>query len=441
MKKRILVLCLTLLAALLLTGCGIRTVQEMYALPRRSEEFSQLQSAIDTAMAGKTFSAPLYGDNQQTVQMADLDGDGLEEYIIFASDNSDKPLKVLIFAQTGENTIRLVETIAHNGAAFEQVEYVSFDERPGCEMVIGCQVSDQVLRRVSVYSYQNGSAEQMLLVGYSKFQTCDLDQDGRSELMVLRPGEAETQRGMAMLYSFHDGQIERSVETELSEDTSRIRRITPGTLQCGTPAVFVASAVADSAIVTDIFALHEDRFTNISFSSEADTSIRTLRNHYVYAEDIDADGILELPGSITMKALSNLQVDNQNFLLRWFSVDAEGLEMDKLFTYHNYVGGWYMILDNAWATRAMVEERNGVYGFYIWDAEFQQADLVYTLYVFSGNDQDEKATSEGRFALYRTESAAYAVKLEPSADRYHITEDSLINNFHFIRQDWRTDET
>jgi len=440
-KKRIYVLCLTLLAALLFTGCGIRTVQEMYALPRRSEEFSQLQSAIDAAMAGKTFSAPLYGDNQQIVQMADLDGDGLEEYIIFAADNSDKPLKVLIFAQTGENTIRLVETIAHNGAAFEQVEYVPFDERPGCEMVIGCQVSDQVLRRVSVYTYQNGSAEQMLLVGYTKFLTCDLDEDGRNELMVLRPGEAETQRGMAMLYSFHNGQIERSVETELSEDTSRIRRIIPGRLQCGTPAVFVASAVADSAIVTDIFALHEDRLTNISFSSEADTSIRTLRNYYVYADDIDEDGILELPGSITMKALSDFQVDEQNFLLRWFSVDADGWEMDKLFTYHNFVGGWYMILDDAWATRAMVEQRNGVYGFYIWDAEFQQADLMYTLYVFSGNDQDEKASSDGRFAVYRTEAAAYAVKLEAGAARYNITEDSLIESFHLIRQDWRTGET
>lgn len=441
MKKRICVLCFAMLTALLFTACGMRTVQEMYALPKRSEEFSQLQSVIDAAMIGKTYSAPLYGDNQQTVQVADLDGDGLDEYIVFAADNSDKPLKVLIFAQTGEKTIRLVETIAHNGAAFEQVEYVAFDEKPGLEMVIGCQVSDRVLRRVSVYSYSSGSAEQMLLVGYTKFLTCDLDEDGRRELMVFRPGEAETQRGMAMFYSYHNGQIERSVETELSEDTSHIRRITPGRLQCGTPAVFVASSVDDSAIVTDIFALHEDRFTNISFSSEADTSIRTLRNYYVYAEDVDDDGILELPGSITMKALSEYESDEQNFLLRWFSVDVNGREMDKLFTYHNFVGGWYMTLHGAWATRAMVEQRNDVYGFYIWDPNFEQADLIFTLHICTGSDRDEQASSEGRFALYRTESAAYAARLEEGASMYGITEDFLIYNFHLIRQDWRTGET
>ena len=440
MKKRILLLCLTLLTALLFAGCGMRTVQEMYALPKRSEEFSQLQSVIDAAMVGKTYSAPLSGENQQTVQMADLDGDGVEEYLIFASDSSDKPLKVLIFAQSGDS-VRLVETIESSGAAFEQVEYVPFDDKPGCEMVIGRQVSDQVLRRLTVYTYHNGSAEQMLLVGYTKFLTSDLDENGYSEVMVLRPGEAETQRGMAMLYSCHNGQIERSVETELSEDTSHIRRITQGRLQCGTPAVFVASSVDDSAIVTDIFALdEEERFTNITFSSEADTSIRTLRNHYVYAADIDEDGILELPGSITMRALSDFQVDEQNFLLRWFSVDADGWEMDKMFTYHNFVGGWYMVLDISWATRAMVEERNGVYGFYVWDPEFQQASLVFKVYEFTGSTRDEDAVADGRFALNRTESVAYAAKLENTASQYGINEESLIENFRLIRQDWRADE-
>ena len=66
---------------------------------------------------------------------------------------------------------------------------------------------------------------------------------------------------------------------------------------------------------------------------------------------------------------------------------------------------------------------------------------MYTLYVYTGSDRDEMATSDGRFALYRTESAAYAVKLESGASQYGIAEDSLKENFHLIRQDWRTGET
>ena len=93
MKKRIVLLTMALFAALLFSGCAMPTVEDMYALPKRSQEYSHLQTAIDTAMYGMSYSAPRSGDNQQTVQMADLDGDGVDEYIVFAKGATEKPLQ------------------------------------------------------------------------------------------------------------------------------------------------------------------------------------------------------------------------------------------------------------------------------------------------------------------------------------------------------------
>ncbi len=439
--KKALIRILLVLSALLLSGCGLRTVEEMYALPRRSQEYSQLQTAIDNAMVGLTYSAPVSGDNQQTVQMADLDGDGVEEYLIFASDNSAKPLKVLIFAQTGDGACHLVDTVESNGAAFEQVEYVELDKNPGCELVIGCQVSDQVLRSVSVYTYHNGSAEMQLLIGYSRFFTCDLDQDGYRELMVIRPGEAQSQQGMVVLYNFGGNLVQRSAEVQLSRDPSNIRRITYGKLQGGTPAIFVASVVDDSAIVTDVFALKEGKLTNVTASGEAETSMGTLRNYYVYAEDIDGDGIMELPGIINMKPVFDAHSQDEDCLLRWFSMDIKGLEMDKRYTFHNFTEGWYMELDSALATRFAVDQWEGTYYFDVWDEEYTEAVPVFTIYLFTGSDRDEEAVRDGRIALHRTETVAYAVKLESGAEQYGITAESILNGFHLIRQDWRTEDT
>lgn len=437
MKKRI-VLLTVLLFTLLLTGCAMRTVEEMYALPRRSAEYKELQTAIDTAMYGMTFSSPQSGENQQTVQMADLDGDGVDEYLVFAKGATEKPLQVLIFQQDETGKCRTMDTIGFNGQAFEQVEYVEFDDQPGCELVVGFQVSDQVLRSVAVYTFRSGSAELLLLNGYTKMLPCSLS--GGSELMVLRPGEEETARGMAVLYSYRNGQIVRSVETELSENTSRIRRIMTGKLQDQTPAVFVTSASSENTIVTDIFAVKEGHFTNISFSAEADTSIRTLLNYYVYAEDIDSDGILELPGLITMKSVSAWREDEQKCLLRWYAMDSDGWETDKTYTFHNYNGGWYLQLDHAWASRLTVEQAHGSYRFYVWDESYEVAVPLFSLYVLTGSDRDERATQDGCFPLYRTEGVAYAARLDPSAPEYGITENNLQESFRLIRQDWQTGE-
>ena len=439
MKKR-MVLLAAMLAAVLLSGCALSTVEEMYALPKRSKEFRELQAAIDTAMYGMTFSSPQSGDNQQTVQMADLNGDGVEEYLVFAKGATEKPLQVLIFQQDETGKCRTMATIGFNGQAFEQVEYVEFDDKPGYELVVGIQVSDQVLRSVAVYSFGSGDAELLLLNSYSKMLACNLSGD-RNELMVLRPGEEETERGMAVLYGYENGQIVRSVETELSEHTSQIRRIMTGKLQDGTNAVFVTSSSGENTIVTDIFTVKDGNFTNISYSREADTSVGTLMNYYVYAEDIDSDGILELPGLISMKAVDNWGDNEQKFLLRWYAMDSDGWEIDKMYTYRNYPGGWYVQLDSTWASRVTVEQDQRSYQFYVWDESYQTADPLFTLYTFTGNDRDEVAVQDGRFALYRSEGVAYAAQLELAAPEYGITEKSLTESFHLIRQDWQTGET
>ena len=144
MLKRIWALGL-ILAVLSLSGCALRTVEEMYSLPKRSEEYDKLQSAIDIAMAGLDYAAPLSGVNRQTLQSADLDGDGREEYLVFAQGKSDRPLQLLIFQRSGEDAYQIQEVIGFRGTSFEQVEYVEIDDQPGCEIVLGRQLSDQVV--------------------------------------------------------------------------------------------------------------------------------------------------------------------------------------------------------------------------------------------------------------------------------------------------------
>lgn len=438
--KRIQTAVLAALLALALAGCGNLTAKDMYALPKRSREYAQLQSAIDASMYGLTYSSPRSGENQQTVQVADLDGDGTEEYLVFAKGTKDRPLQVLIFKQSQDGSVRNMAIIGFNALEFEQVEYVNFDNKPGLELVIGQQVSDQVLGNISVYTFSGGDAQLVLMSGYSRFTTCDLDNDGKSEIIVLRPGEAETQRGIAVLYGSRDGQIYRSVETELSVDPSQIRRIVPGRLEDGAPAVYVSSSGSDNRILTDIFAFKDGHFTNISTLNPDITGIKTLKNYYVYAEDMDADGVMELPSLVNMKPVSGGTDTEQNFLLRWSSLDTNLWPTDKLFTFHNYVGGWYMQLDSSWAGRVSVEEDLDQYRFYMWDEAYRAATPLFTVYVLTGPTRDEDADKDGRFPLYRAEGVAYAARLEDGAVQLGLTQKGLIENFHLIRHDWKAGE-
>ena len=81
MRRKIGLAFILLLVVLVFCSCAV-TVDEMYCPPKRSEEYNNLQSAIDSAMYELSYCAPLTGEYQQTVQMADLDGDGEQEYLL-----------------------------------------------------------------------------------------------------------------------------------------------------------------------------------------------------------------------------------------------------------------------------------------------------------------------------------------------------------------------
>lgn len=440
MKRKWIWCIFPVLAVLLLSGCNIRTVEDMYRLPKRSEEFTNLQSVMDDAMTGFEYSAPISGEHQQTVQMADLDGDGSVEYILFAKGTSDKPLQIFIFAGDGE-AYGLVDTIECNGSAFEQVEYVRMNGRPGYELVVGRQVSDQVLRSVSVYSMFDGQMEQLMTANYSKFLCSDMNNDGRSELLILRPDDSDSENGVAELYSEDNGTMARSAQVNMSAPADKIKRIILGKLEGGVTAAFVASHVEPSAIITDVYAVVDGTFTNVSFSNESGTSVQTLRNYYVYADDIDDDGILELPSLITMRLPLDSKSTEDQYIIRWYSMTADGQEVNKMYTYHNFVGGWYLQLDDLIAERIAVTQMGNSFAFGVWDPEYTTFEKLMTIYVLTGQKREEQAYEDNRFVVYRSDSTVYAANLEVASSAYDMTKDSVIGNFNLILQDWKTGET
>ena len=67
--KRLLLAALTALLALLLSGCFVKTVDELYTLPQHSDDYNRLEQAIESGMSAQraVYAAPVSGINQQSV--------------------------------------------------------------------------------------------------------------------------------------------------------------------------------------------------------------------------------------------------------------------------------------------------------------------------------------------------------------------------------------
>ena len=429
MKSRWLIL-LGVLACLLLSGCAMKTVDEMYCLPRRSEAYQELQRVLDAELQNMEYCAPLSGMNQQPVQAADVDGDGVSEFLVFAKASGERPLRILVIERQ-DQTFTLTDTLQFSGTAFDQVEYMAMDDRSGVELVVGIQLSNQLLRSVSAYTFTDGKGEKLLDVNYTNFLAVDLDRDNRGELFVLYPGQTEESPGFVALYEVEKGVVERSLEVKLSAPVSRLQRVITGELASGETAVFVASALEDTVLVTDVYAMRGGVLTNISLSNESGTSVSTIRNHFVYAQDIDEDGQLELPALIPMKAMSERNTQSED-LIRWYSLTITGEEVDKLYTYHNFVNGWYLVLDSTWAQQVTVTQDSTSYSFYLWDLAKENAIRVLEVEMLYTQDEISDAMENGSILLYQGESSAYVGTLTSDAAQFGLTQEWLRGSFHLI---------
>ena len=85
------------LSVLLLSGCYSGGIDQYFSPPQPSEEYLQLQELIDEELSsGCEFAAPIQGSFRQSVQFTDLDGDGMDEALVFLR-GPDGTLKIHIY--------------------------------------------------------------------------------------------------------------------------------------------------------------------------------------------------------------------------------------------------------------------------------------------------------------------------------------------------------
>ncbi len=420
------ILLLLLAAILSLSGCTMATLDDLYCLPKRSEEFENLQAVIDKAMQGLTYSAPMYGENRQALQTADLDGDGVDERILFAKDDSDKPLKILIFSELASGYV-LMDTIEGYGFGFDFVTYAQMDDKPGLELIVGRQVSNQVMRSVAVYRFTSGFARQLMNTSYHQIATTDMDQDGIGELFLLMAGPADQSAATARLYRYHDGEMQRSEEVQLSASMSGFKQMKIGTLLGGKPAIYVTCSVDTQTLLTDVFALEEGKLS-IFVKSIPSTAID---NYYVYPEDMDADGVPELPLVEQINSLGNS--DHPQYLIRWYNIDSEKREHERLCTYHHFDQNWYLELDKDIIPKLAVQQTEDGVIF------FHGGKRVLSVMALTDADREEQSQHPACLILYHSESVIFVAVIDDNSIRAEYA-DRLIARFHPIRMDLNTEE-
>jgi hypothetical protein len=395
----------------LCSGCAVESVDELMSLPQLSEEYIELQTVIDGVLkSGAVYAAPTSGAYRQSVQLYDINGDGVNEALAFFRFQGEKPLRRYIFSQN-EESYEVVATVDGDGTSIGGINYVDMDGDGWSEIAVGWHMGAD-LDMLGVYSLKGFKASAILMADYDQYTAADMNGDGNAELMVLRERSGEKSGDIELYTISPDGETE-TASARLSVGMEAISRLAAGTLTDGKTALFVDGAYQSSGLISDVFVFDGSELKNITVSPETGDSENTKRSYAAaYCRDIDSDGVMEVPVTRQLKS----KTDTAYRVLDWYCCSSSGETELKLTTYHNYTDSWYLVLPEQWRDNVTIRREDSSTGergviFSRWNGDEEPVTDFLAIYAITGENRDDMAAKDGREVLYRSSDTIYAARL------------------------------
>lgn len=398
----------------LLGGCSGMSIDELYCLPKASEDYYDLQEALSQALgSGLSYDAPASGARREPVQLVDLDYDGTDEAVAFFRSSQDGSVAAYIFARR-DSQYELTDQIPCSGSAVGAVEYADLDGSGSLELLITCQVSEAVTQALQVSRYQNNAAESLLTVPCGRYVLTDLNGDGAKEILCITDSGAEASAAVTY-YTYVGGQMKTGQELRLSENYSDILNIAQGTLEDGTEAVLI-TGTAEDQMKTDVL-IQNDQAELTAVDCGTLGSSAQLQGGDLYPRDMDGDGNLEIPKG---KVLPEYEAGSgTQWIVEWYGLTAKGKSGLKCSTYHCFDEGWYLELPESWDDAISVREKSETdgtctihsVGFYQKSSGRKAGAEIVTIYALYGAARQEQVEARGLTSLYSDTDMILAVEI------------------------------
>lgn len=439
-KSKLLLLVLIVAASMLLSGCVLRMrADDLYRLPELSQDYLRLQGHINTIHnEGAEFSPPISGPNRQSVQLKDLNGDGINEVIAFFRIPSDSTLKIIVFEMV-DGDYSVAEVINGAGTAIESIRYADMDGDGVMEIIVGWQLGD-ALKHMEIYSIIDFNAVRIQSAEYEYITVFDINSDSNSDIIIVRLPTIENAAVAQVFFMTADREINTS-QVNLSAGIETISRIVTGSLINGFPAVFIESegSFYNGSFVTDICTFRNGEFTNILLRESSGVSDSTIRQRRIHSADINGDGIVKVP--IPRRLIS--QTETTYYVMDWFSFNNNGAARLALTTYHNPTDEWFLVLPLDWRDRVSVRREDAVAGertvvfSYISDEDGAFYDFM-SIHRLTGDMREARSRLPGRVWLASEGASIYVFELLETPDSIDLTIDEQIirENFQLIFFDW-----
>lgn len=435
--KKIFFTVLAVLCTAALSGCSIAGAADtLLAPPKLSEEQSAVYAALEAA-AGKDLRLryPRYGEYRSAFVFNDIDGDGSDEAIVFyeKSGKTDDggSLRINIMDKR-DGKWRSLYDHAGEGASVDRIMFAGIGSSSVKSIIIGyTRLSGE--KSVSVHSFAGGRLFTDFTDSYSTMFIMDMDRDGTSDLVLIRPGSQLRKASMSLVSRDPEsGSVSERCSIALDNAASDFVNVISGYVGAETPAVFI-DGLSDGRLTTEIIYSVNGDLRNPLYLGETALIENTRRRAGYLSTDIDLDNIIEIP---TLSPFPGYADDSRNSLYSadWNVFDNYSITK-KYSSFYNVSEGYCFILPGRWDGVVTVKKdaATGEIVFYKFRIDLENSTSELMRIAVANDTERQTLLADGYTLLKSNNHINYLVKCPDDGDEpLVLTNTEISNNFYII---------
>lgn len=435
LKKRI-PFAVVLMTMLLLTGCSFGgSVDLLLSPPRLSEEQSAVYDALIKSVGKEVkLQYPRAGEYRSAFVFANIDSEPDDEAVVFykRSGEGSGNVRINIIDRIGDSWISVYD---HTGAGtgIDRIIFSDIGISGNMSMIIGYSMLSGE-RSASVYSYDDGRLYTEFTDSYSTMFVTDIDRDGASELVLIRPENQMKKAAMSLISGrTEDGSFGEKASVPLDSNASEFVNIASGYVGTDTPAIFI-DGLSSGQLTTEIIYSVNGQLRNPLYLGESAMIENTRRPSGYLCNDIDIDGIIEIP---TISPFPGYSQDSRDsiYCTNWNIFDNYSIAK-KYSSYYSAANGYCFILPSRWdgVVTAKIDSATGDVVFYKFRIDLTNSTTELMRITSADASETAALLEDGYMVIKSNNNVNYLVKCPDNIEDEPLvlTMTEISNNFYVM---------
>jgi hypothetical protein len=438
LKKSI---CLLLACALLFSSCSFlsntQNVEELLSPPKITQIQAEIVRALEEHEGGNIhLQAPINGDNIFPIYMEDINGDDVQEAIVFyvvPQKGTNVRLAVLEQTQNGYVVVGEEEGVSSEIESFTLASFYTGNNR---QLVVGYQNLNLNEHYMVVYNCLNEegsiSLSRIHEQAYSNFLVCDMTGEGAQDLVIISSPRANTSGSITVnLLSVTQTGLEsiafHTLNNRLRRCENMYQSVGMGNesfvvMDCSRGVTTTAGVVSSVAVYYDDGILQEYEL----LAGEDFIAVTTRTAGILRSIDLDEDGAIEIP--VVIGAYNGAPNDMRFLAVEWYDLFVSSDEADY-FGILDAEYGFFLKLPLVFkdTTEVIYNEENG--NFAIIDVE--TSDILFEV-AFLAKGESFTVTDEITYTQVAL-SGGYRVYIRIVALPPEVDAGTLFSGFVVLR--------